>query len=63
MRNRADSEGRVTSGETKEITFSNSVEQKRIALLNRAASYMNSAPPPVVMRMAKLLQDSLLDTN
>ncbi len=63
VRNRANSEGQVTGGETKQITFSNSIEQKRIAMLSRAISYVGSAPPPVVMRMAKLLQDSILNGN
>ncbi|MGH1508454.1 hypothetical protein [Ralstonia solanacearum] len=54
-------EGQVTGGETKQITFSNSIEQKRIAMLSRAISYVDSAPPPVVIRMAKLLQDSILN--
>ncbi|WP_269150208.1 hypothetical protein [Ralstonia solanacearum] len=63
VRNRANSEGQVTGGKTKQITFSNSIEQKRIAMLSRAISYVGSAPPPVVMRMAKLLQDSILNGN
>ncbi|KFX30534.1 YOPP/AvrRxv family protein [Ralstonia solanacearum] len=61
VRNRANSEGQVTGGETKQITFSNSIEQKRIAMLSLAISYVDSAPPPVVIRMAKLLQDSILN--
>ncbi|QOK92454.1 YOPP/AvrRxv family protein [Ralstonia pseudosolanacearum] len=61
VRNRANSEGQVTGGETKQITFSNSIEQKRIAMLSRAISYVDSAPPPIVIRMAKLLQNSILN--
>ena len=42
---------------TKSITYSNSIELKRIALLKRAINFVSMAPPEDVLRLSALMND------